>query len=76
MTHYDYSADSKKWVSFKNGRKKEKLRKFVSDVAKDLSKINKMTYNENRKKLVECYNMDGLRGIRAAATVLSGEKAK
>lgn len=76
MNNYDYRSDSKRWVNFNSGRKKQKLRKFVSDIAQDLSKINNMSYNQNREKLVQCYNMDGMRGIRAAAKVLAGEKIK
>lgn len=72
---FDYSKDKAKWVNFKSGRKKEKLRHYIADIASRLSTVNQFTIKENRERLIFFYNMDGLPGVNRAAKILVNEKA-
>jgi len=70
---YNYAKNKQGWVTFKDGKPKMKLRKYISDLAVRLNTMNKKGFSYNRDKLIECYNIDGLRGISAAAIVLMEE---
>lgn len=64
-----YAIDKRGWVTYKNGRKKKKLRAYVADLAKMLSGLNKNPYSENRNLLIKYYNKDGVKGINRAAKI-------
>jgi len=71
---YDYSKDKRGWVNFKwNKKKKVKLRRYIDDLAKQISKVNNQPRTYNRDKLIEYYNKDGIPGINRSATVLLAE---
>jgi hypothetical protein len=70
----NYSKDKKGWVTFNNGQPKQKLRFYIANLSKELNKVNKKPIKYNREKLIECYNLDGLKGIKAASMVLINEK--
>lgn len=60
----DYDKAKDGWVHFNQGKKKKiKLRKFISDRAQVLSKINKATFKENKEALIDEFNEKGLQGI-------------
>ena len=71
-----YNIDRKGWVTYKNGKRKKKLRTYVSDLASMLSGLNNKHYSENRNLLIEYYNKDGIQGINRAAKVAVQESAK
>lgn len=64
-----YNIDRKGWVTYKNGKRKKKLRAYVADLALMLGRLNKKPYSENRSLLIEYYNKDGIQGINRAAKV-------
>jgi hypothetical protein len=59
---YDYSTDKQGWVKYKNGTK-VKLRKYVSDLANNASKVNNVLPNINREFIIKTYNESGLEGV-------------
>lgn len=56
---FDYSKQKRLWLKNKSGSK-IKLRKFISDVAENLVKINGQTLEINREHLIKAYNEGGL----------------
>lgn len=59
---HNYSTDKQGWVKFKNGTK-VKFRKYVSDLAKEASKVNNVLPNLNREFIIKTYNESGLDGV-------------
>lgn len=70
---FNYRKDKRGWVTYKNGKRKKKLRNYVADLALMLGRLNKKLYSENRSLLIEYYNKDGIQGINRAAKVASEE---
>ena len=70
-----YAIDKKGWVTYKTGRKK-KLRAYVVDLARMLSKLNDDSFYINRKLLIQYYNKDGIAGINRAAQIAVSETVK
>lgn len=68
-----YNIDRRGWVTYKNGKRKKKLRNYVADLALILGRLNKKPYSENRSLLIEYYNKDGIQGINRAAKVATEE---
>ena len=59
-----YSDVKNGWVKFKvKGKRKIKLRKFISKRAHLLSNINSSTFEANREVLIEEFNDSGLDGV-------------
>ena len=59
----NYLDDKKGWVTFKDKRPKVKLRAYIADLAKKLTKYNDKSQFENRDELIEYYNKDGIQGV-------------
>ena len=56
-----YKRDKNNWVTFKDGRPKEKLRKFISDASKRLKYLDdNKTVTEYRDKLIVSYEAGGV----------------
>lgn len=58
---YYYKRDKNNYVTFKDGRKKEKLRKFIADAARKLKYLDdtkKIT--EHRGRLIVAYEAGGV----------------
>jgi hypothetical protein len=60
--YFNYTKDNKGWV-IKSGRPKVKLRKYLSDLAIRLCKVNDDTYLINKNKLITLYNEGGLQRL-------------
>lgn len=61
---FDYSKDKRIWLKLATG-KKIKLRKYLSDIALELSKINNHDYDINRDFIIKAYNKGGLSTVKA-----------
>jgi hypothetical protein len=60
----NYQTDKKGWVLFKNPKiPKIKLRAYISDLAKNMSKGTEVTVEESRQLLISYYDTDGLEGV-------------
>jgi hypothetical protein len=52
------------WVTFKaKGKRKVKLRKFISERAQLLANVNSSTFKANKEVLIEEFNENGLDGV-------------
>lgn len=60
----EYSKDKYIWLKLDTGIK-IKLRKYLSEVAKELSKANKVSYEINREFIIKAYNNGGLSAVKA-----------
>lgn len=60
----NYEKSKNGWVHFNQGKKKKvKLRKFISERAQVLSKLNKASFKDNREALISEFNEKGLQGV-------------
>lgn len=72
-----YSDNKQNWVTFSSGKKKIKLRKFLDDISRAVTKFNGFTYKENRTEFIKHYNEFGLKGlIESYKDALLKEKEK
>lgn len=56
----DYRSNKNGWVTFKDGRKKEKLRKYISELALFLTKAGERTFKKNKEDLIFEYETGGV----------------
>jgi hypothetical protein len=61
---FDYKKEAARWVQFKSGKKKMKLRKYVRIMALNINKINGKGDEVNRKFIIDNYNTYGFEGVR------------
>lgn len=69
ITDFNYNDQKKGWVTFKEGRRKVKLRAYIKGLAEKLTAFNEANYKTNRQLLIDCYNKDGVKGIHFAVKV-------
>ena len=60
---YNYSKDKRLWLHLEKGGK-IKLRKYLSEVARKLIKVNQDSYEVNRHFLIKAYNKGGLKTVK------------
>lgn len=60
----NYQKDKRGWLKMANG-KKVKLRKYISEIARTICKINKHDYKTNREYIIKAYNKGGLEFVKA-----------
>ena len=58
-----YKLKKDQYLDFKSGKKKVKLRKHLSDLAKELTKVNDFTYSVNKNSLIQAFNENGMDGV-------------
>jgi hypothetical protein len=61
---HDYSKDKRGWLYLESGGK-IKLRKYISEVAKEITKANDSPYELNREYIIKAYNNGGLKIVQA-----------
>lgn len=61
----NYEKDKNGWVIFNTrNERKQKLRKYISNLANELTKLGLDNYGVNRGILIDAYNTDGLDGLK------------
>lgn len=66
-----YNKDKSGWVTFKNMKKKEKLRAWLTVKARWLTKHGHISFQKNKQFLIDYYNKDGLQGVNDAFLIAS-----
>ena len=61
---YNYSKDKRAWVHYADGRGKDKLRKYISNIAKEIAKDKNAPYETVREYIIKPYNEGGLKAIK------------
>lgn len=70
MAKSDYQNNKRGWVTFKGGKKKVKLRKYLETLVTDIVKVCDEPRTEIRELLIKYYNKDGVKGMHRAAQIL------
>jgi hypothetical protein len=74
---HNYKRDRAAWVTFTNGKKKQKLRSYIDFLSRSLCRMDGDGSGKNYKKfrdfLIEYYEEEGLLGIKLAYTIKSNE---
>lgn len=60
---YVYLANKNVYVTFKDGKTKLKLRKYIAQLARALGDVNFLGYDTNRKALINEFELSGVAGI-------------
>ena len=59
----NYQSDKNTWVIYADGRPKLKLRVHVSKLSYLLSDLNNESYVNNKKKIIQEYEFNGIDGV-------------
>ena len=70
---YNYAKQKQGWVTFKDNRPKVKLRKYISGIASQVSRIQNSKLTTTKDFLIKMYNEGGIQKVTTSAMVLVNE---